>query len=224
MKRRVFIETGAVAGAAGAAAFGAEGPPGKERVKEVTYSPIVYFDTPGPSNTDDVIEIVRERLRKGDIRTVLVASTSGKTARKLKNALVKEKVKMVCVTEHAGFKSGDENLFDEGVRTELNAVGIPVVQASHVLSGVGRSISQKFGGTTPVEVIAHTLRLLGQGIKVAVEISIMAADAGVIATTDDVIAVAGTGSGSDSAIVIRPCHMNTFFNLAIREILAKPHL
>ncbi len=224
MKRRMFIGTGAFAGTAGAAAIGAEDSRGKGMVREMTGSPIVYFESPGPSNTDDVIEAVRERLRKGDIRTVVVASTSGRTARRFKNALAKDKVKMVCVTEHAGFKSGDENLFDEGIRAELNAAGIPVVQASHVLSGVGRSISQKFGGTTPVEVIAHTLRLLGQGIKVAVEISVMAADGGVIPTTNDVISVAGTGSGSDSAIVIRPAHMNTFFNLAIREILAKPRL
>lgn len=181
-----------------------------------------YFEKPGPENTEHVIDIVRERIKQGDIHTVVVASTSGKTARKFKNALANDRVRMVCVTEHAGFKSGDENLFDGEIREELRAAGIPVIQASHVLSGVGRSISQKFGGATPVEIIAHTLRLLGQGVKVAVEISVMAADAGVIPTDSDIISVAGTGSGSDVALVLRPAHMNTFFDLALREILAKP--
>jgi hypothetical protein len=142
-----------------------------------------YFEKPGPENTEHVIDIVRERIKQGDIHTVVVASTSGKTARKFKNAMANDRVRMVCVTEHAGFKSGDENLFDGEIREELRAAGIPVIQASHVLSGVGRSISQKFGGATPVEIIAHTLRLLGQGVKVAVEISVMAADAGVIPRT-----------------------------------------
>jgi uncharacterized protein len=185
---------------------------------------IVYFEKPGPENTGQVIDIVRERYSRGDIQAVVVASTSGATAHAFKNALAKDRVRLVCVTEHAGFKGGDENLFDKGIRDELTAAGIPVIQASHVLSGIGRSISQKFQGTTPVEMIAHTLRLLGQGIKVGVEISIMAADAGAITINRDIITVAGTGSGSDTAMVLRPAHMNSFFDLAIREILAKPKL
>ena len=249
MRRRSFIGSATVVGATGTGLFpglvssgvshaergGKQLKPAEEDARSLSpqtaegrggmiQGTIWYFEKPGPENTDHVIDIVRERLVRGDIQAVVVASTSGKTARKFKNALAKDRVRLVCVTEHAGFKGGDENLFDGAIREELAAAGIPVVQASHVLSGIGRSISQKFGGATPVELVAHTLRLLGQGVKVAVEISIMAADAGVIPTGRDIIAVAGTGSGSDAAIVLRPAHMNTFFDLALREILAKPRL
>ena len=185
---------------------------------------VYYFEKPGPENTEKIIDIVRERYTRGDIQYMVVASTSGKTARKFKNALAKDRVKLVCVTEHAGFTEGDKIDLDPAIRDELKSAGIPVVQASHVLSGIGRSIGKKFGGTTEVEMIAHTLRLLSQGTKVAVEISVMAADAGVITTDKNIIAVAGTGSGSDTALVLRPVHMNNFFDLKIQEILVKPLL
>jgi hypothetical protein len=55
-----------------------------------------------------------------------------------------------------------------------------------------------------------------------VEISIMAADAGLIPTNKEIIAVGGSGGGADSAIVLKAAHMNNFFDLEIREIIAKP--
>ena len=61
-----------------------------------------------------------------------------------------------------------------------------------------------------------------EGIKVAVEISIMAADAGLIPTDREIIAIGGTGGGADSAVVLRAAHMNNYFDLEIREIIAKP--
>jgi uncharacterized protein len=101
----------------------------------------------------------------------------------------------------------------------LESRGVVVLTQSHVLSGVERSISQKFGGISRVEAIAEVLRsLLGHGLKVCVEIAIMAADAGAI-PIEDVITVGGSGSGSDTALVIRPAHMNNFFNAHIREII-----
>ena len=94
---------------------------------------------------------------------------------------------------------------------------------SHALSGVGRSITGKFGGVSHVEVIAHTLRLFGtDGIKVAVEVAVMAADAGLVPTDREIIACGGTAGGADTAIVLKAAHMNNFFDLEIREIIAKP--
>ncbi|MDH7570440.1 MAG: hypothetical protein QHJ73_12740, partial [Armatimonadota bacterium] len=74
-----------------------------------------------------------------------------------------------------------------------------------------------------VEVIAHTLRRFGgDGLKVAVEVAIMAADGGLVPTAEEVIAVGGTGRGADTAVVLRAAHQNTFFDLEVREILCKP--
>ena len=55
----------------------------------------------------------------------------------------------------------------------------------------------------------------------AVEISVMAADAGLVPTNREIIAVGGSGSGADSAIVLKAAHMNNFFDLEVREIIVK---
>ena len=60
------------------------------------------------------------------------------------------------------------------------------------------------------------------GIKVAVEVAIMAADAGLLPTDRKVIAVRGSGGDADTAIVLKAAHMNNFFDLEVRKILGKP--
>jgi hypothetical protein len=70
--------------------------------------------------------------------------------------------------------------------------------------------------------IANTLRLMGQGMKVVIEISVMAADAGLVRTDEDIIAIGGSGRGADTAVVLRPVNSNDFFDLKVKEILCKP--
>ncbi len=186
----------------------------------MTVKEITYFDKRGPQNTGAVAQAVKKRCEELGIRHVVVASNTGDTALKFWEVLKDTDVKLVSVTEHAGY-SGDDKVFITPEREqELQEKGIETLMASHILSGVGRSISNKFGGISHVEIIAHTLRRLGQGIKVTVEISIMAADAGLIPTDTEIIAVGGSGKGADAAAVIKPAHMNNFFDLEIREIIA----
>ncbi|MEM4251688.1 MAG: hypothetical protein QW828_07635, partial [Candidatus Bathyarchaeia archaeon] len=48
---------------------------------------ITYFETPGFANTALVIEAVKERLTLGDVGTVLVPATTGRTAQQFQHAL-----------------------------------------------------------------------------------------------------------------------------------------
>jgi hypothetical protein len=64
--------------------------------------------------------------------------------------------------------------------------------------------------------------MLGQGVKVGVEITLMAADAGLIPMDQSIIALGGTGRGVDAAVVIQPAHTNNVFDLNIQEIICKP--
>ncbi|MCD6377506.1 MAG: hypothetical protein J7L99_01500 [Planctomycetes bacterium] len=183
---------------------------------------IVYFDTPGPQNTSAIVEIVKKRCAELGIEHVVVASDSGATAMKMREALP-ESVKIVAIPEHAGYKGGDASSITPEARKQLEEKGIKVLICSHALSGVARSITNKFGGISHIEIIAYTLRLFGcEGIKVAVEVAVMAADAGEVPTDREIIAVGGTGKGADTAIVLKSAHMTNFFDLEIREILAKP--
>jgi hypothetical protein len=72
----------------------------------------------------------------------------------------------------------------------------------------------------------ETLRFLGQGFKVAVEVILIAADKGIIKSRTDVIGVGGTGRGADTAIVARSTTTDEIFSadsskrLEVREIIA----
>ncbi len=182
---------------------------------------IIYLERPGPQNTEDVIDAVTVYIARSGLERVVVASTTGSTATKFAKAL-ENKAKLIVVTHHTGFSQEGAQRFDAEKRRNLELQGITVLTQSHVLSGVERSISRKFGGVSRVETISEALRsLLGHGLKVCVEIAIMAADAGAIPIAD-IVAVGGTGSGSDTAVVIRPAHMNNFFDARIREIIVMP--
>lgn len=181
---------------------------------------VLYFDRKGPDNTEAVARAVRQKVEELGVSHVAVASNSGATALRFHETLQGSGVTLVSVTEHCGFSGGDQVFLTPEARAELEAKGIKVLMCSHALSGVARSISSKFGGVTPVEIIAHTLRRLGDGIKVAVEVSVMAADAGLVPTDREIIAAGGSGKGADAAIVLKAAHMNNFFDLEIREIIA----
>ena len=172
--------------------------------------------------TQATIVRVMEHLDESDIQHVVVATTSGETGVRFAEALAGRDVRVVAVTHHVGSKGGDIDQLEANHRARLEELGADIVTAGHALSGVARSISKTFGGTTPAEIIAHTLRLFGQGMKVCVEIAVMAADAGLIPTDQGVICGGGTGRGADTAVVLKPAHANNFFDMRIRETLCRP--
>lgn len=181
---------------------------------------INYFENKGPENTDRLIELVKQRKNELGIKTIIIASVSGKSALKLREAI--KDVDIVSITHHAGFREkGKLEITQENV-DKLKESNITFYTGSHALSGVGRGISNKFGGVTPVEIIAATLRMFGQGIKVCVEITIMAADGGLIPVDEEIIAIGGTASGVDAAVVLTPANMTNIFDLQIKEIIAMP--
>lgn len=68
----------------------------------------------------------------------------------------------------------------------------------------------RHSGVYPLLLIADTLKLFGQGTKVAVEVAVMAADAGAL-SGQDIVAIGGSGRGADTALVLKPAHPNNFF-------------
>ena len=187
-----------------------------------------YFERPGGQNTDDAVAIAVKKTREKGIKHVVLASSTGETGLKVAEAFKGFSVNIVVVTYHSGFHSGDAAKRQEGTwaqnKKKLDAMGIRCVQSIHALSGVERSIAARYSGIYPVLLIADTLRLFCQGVKVGVEIAIMAADAGAIPTDADVITIAGSGSGADTVMVVKPAHMNNFFDLKIKEIVCRPQI
>lgn len=187
---------------------------------------ITYFEKPGNENTDELIEIIKERLLDSDINYVAIASVSGVTAIKLADTLdtvgIRDKIVIVNVTHHAGFKEKNKLEITDPRRKRLEDRGLVTFAGSHALSGVGRGISNKFGGVTPVEIIAETFRMFSQGIKVCGEITIMLADAGLIPVDEKILTIGGKANGADSAAIITPANMTNVFEMKIHEVLAMP--
>jgi hypothetical protein len=180
----------------------------------------MIFEKPGPSNTDQALAAAFQRGKQLGLDEVVVSSSSGKTAYKALDVF--DGFRLTVVTYHCGFREPFKPVMADGVKRDLEKKGATVVSATHALSGVERSIAKKHQGLYPALLIADTLRLFGQGTKVAVEISIMAADAGTL-SGKDIVAVGGTAKGVDTALIIRPAGQSDIFtDLCIREIICKP--
>ena len=184
---------------------------------------ITYFEQPGEENTKAVVDAVKTRALELGIKEVVLASTTGKTGVAMALALQGTDIKTIIVTHQYGTtKKGLWDMEDEYV-SQLNRMDAKIVSASHLFSGIEKSLSIGTGGISRVEIIADTLRkLFGKGFKVAVEVVLIAADSGAISMENDVIGIGGTAYGADVACVIRPAHSNNFYDLKIKEIIAMP--
>jgi len=182
----------------------------------------LLFEQAGKHNTDATLSIARERAAALDVKQVIVASTHGFTARKAQEVFGPDGITVTAVTICHGFESVGWAM-DAGTRSEIEALGVRVHTGIHALGdGVASAFTEKSGGLATEEIVRETLYRFCQGMKVAVEIVLMAADAGLVDMSSDVIAIAGTGEGADTAIVCKPAYPRTFHDLVIREILAKP--
>ena len=181
----------------------------------------MYFEKPGPENTEAVIRVIVAAARERGLSHLVVASTTGASASKLLAACRGADLRIVAVTHNVGFGEEGKDEFDPGVRAELIEAGHFVLTATMATRNLNKAISTRWGGYSQTELIMGTLRMFGQGMKVCPEIAAMAADAGLIPFAD-VIAAAGTGRGWDTAVIIRANSSNRFFDLKVREILCKP--
>ncbi|MFH1651954.1 MAG: pyruvate kinase alpha/beta domain-containing protein [Chloroflexota bacterium] len=182
----------------------------------------VYFEKPGAENTDETLRIVKKRAEELGIKTVLVASTRGDTAVKAVEAL--KGLRVVGVSHSTGNRDPNVNWFTEEHRQAFESKGGTLLTMTHLFAGLSRMTRNKYNTFIIGDIMADTLRIFGQGMKVVCEIASMAADAGLARTDEDVISVAGTGRGADTAVVLTPANSQFFFDTKVREILCKPRL
>jgi hypothetical protein len=181
-----------------------------------------YYHKPGKENTQKTLEIAAQRAKELGVNTVLVASTSGETG--LLAARMITAAKVVVVTHSTGFLKPDFQQLLPELKKQIEEKGAQLLTCQHALGGVGRAVRKKLDTYELEEIMAYTLRIFGEGTKVAIEIALMAADAGLVSTQEPCISVGGTGQGADTAILLQPAHAQNFFEMKILEILAKPRL
>jgi hypothetical protein len=188
-------------------------------------SNVVYFEKAGKDNSEEVLKIAKKFADERKIKDIVVASTVGVTGILAAEMFPIKDYNLVIVTHSDGFMKGIKQELDENNRKKLDAKNVKILTATHALSGVERAFRSglKPPVWSPVELIAKTIRaIFGEGVKVCMEISLMAADAGLINMENDVICVAGTGRGADTAVIIKPAYSSDFLKMKVREILCKP--
>jgi len=183
----------------------------------------MFFDKPGSQNTAAVIDSALKRAGELNITNIVVASNQGNTIKHLiEKCGDKQKLNLICVTHHDGFAKPGENEMDPATRKYLIEQGVQVLTTTHFFAGADRAIRNQFGGVYPAEIMAQTLRIFGQGVKVAIEVTIMALDAGLIPYGEEVIAIGGSSRGADAALIIEPAHSNHFFSTQVKEVICMP--
>lgn len=176
------------------------------------------FEKQGFKNTEKVLELVKIKGEKLGIKTCVLPSSTGFTIEKAIEIL--SDFELIVVTLGAGYPKQ----FPEELKEKYEKKGVKFVKAAHAFGSIGRGVRQKFKTYQNDEIMAGTLKILGAGVKVAVEISLMATDAGLLDTEKNVIALGGVSQGVDSALILRPSHTHNFFETKIREIICKPAL
>jgi hypothetical protein len=182
----------------------------------------IYFDGKGKQYTEETIKLAKKRADELGIKNIVIASYTGYAG-----VLASETFKDYNLVVSAGMMGFTEPNIHRMIpenREKIEANGGKVFYHLHSFGGLGRAVKQKFGPIQVDEIIAHTLRAFSQGVKVALEISCMACDAGMIKADFPCIAIAGSGGGADTAVVILPVNTHRFFDIKVLELLCKPRI
>ena len=173
---------------------------------------ITYFEKTGKEDTDEVLSLVRERAKARDVSKIVLASTTGYTAKKAMELFAEDKIQLIVIPLQFGFDKPGSKFPKELVST-LESKGHEV----H-FSTMPFHTDSFYGNRTPT-ALANLLRRFCQGMKVCFEIAYMAADGGCVDAGEKIIAVAGTGAGADTAIYATASTTQTPQGFKVHEII-----
>jgi hypothetical protein len=181
-----------------------------------------YFTQPGSQNTDLTLTLSKERAEQQGIKNIVVASYTGTTG--VKASDIFKGYNLIVVSGVVGFREPNTHRLQPENRNIIEKNGGKILFATHAFGTLGRAVNRRFNTIQVDEIIAHVLRLFGQGVKVACEVTCMAADAGLIRTDEDAVGIGGTSVGADAALILKPTNTHRFFDMRIKEVICKPHL
>lgn len=188
----------------------------------------MWWETAGKNMTRQTIEAALKRMKELGIRDLVLASTTGYTARAFFDILggdgALSDLNVVVVTHSYGFGEPGTNEMDGDTRRFIENHGAKILTQTHLFANVERYVTKNFGGLFPGGLISGALRMFSEGTKVCVETSVMALDAGLIPYGTEIVAIAGSAGGADTAVVMKPAHASSMFETEIREIICKPRI
>jgi hypothetical protein len=178
-------------------------------------SKIVYFEERKPENTDVTFRLVQEKLKTTGIKKLVIASTTGATARKAMDFFKDSSVRLIVVPHQFDFRR-KVNPFPLELIRSMRDSGHEVHFGTMLFHTSGL-----YESNVPI-VMGNLLRCFSQGVKVCFEIVLMVTDAGHAASGEKLIAIAGTARGSDTALVMQAASSQHLKRLHVHEIICKP--
>jgi len=186
----------------------------------MTTKQITYFEKAGKENTDKTLELAVEYAKANNIKTIVLSTSTGETALKLRE--LDKDINVIAVTYSEAVAYKDKLELFENNRETLNQNNIKILKATHAFSGIDKCLFKKFGTTSTHVIISETLKLISEGTKVAVECALMAADNGIIKQKQQILALGGTSRGVDTCLLVEPSTTSNFFEFGILEIICMP--
>ncbi len=183
---------------------------------------ILYFEKPGKENSAACLAVAIKAMEADHHTHLVVASTTGETGVLFSEALRGKGINTVVVTHASGYREPNTIELSPESRKAIESNGATVFTGSMLTHSLETAFASKFNGLYPTTIIAQSLRRFGEGSKVCCEIVMMAVDAGLIPEGEEVLAVAGTGRGADTVLVIKSAASKRFLDLKVLEVLAKP--
>lgn len=189
---------------------------------------VYYFKNCGEVNTDQLLEIVRKRSLDLGIAKVIVASETGRSAVKALEKFQGTSIRLIVVTHYPATTWGPKGDILIGLKRKEYAANlkkllnneVKVVQGTRPFAPPSRSLNWSL---TAEGMIDSTLELFGAGTKIAIEVAVMATDAGELEEGEQIISCAGTFKGLDTALLVETAYsMNFFKKFEVREVIAKP--
>ncbi|MGE5841379.1 MAG: pyruvate kinase alpha/beta domain-containing protein [Deltaproteobacteria bacterium] len=189
---------------------------------KATEERVFYLEKKGPVNTERALEIALACCEEKGIRKIVVASSTGKTALLLRDK-AKPSIEVIGVTYSAGSKYREEVEEFNRNRETMVKKGIQVVRGLHALSATERAFENKYkSGLLPLNIVADTLRMFSQGMKVCLEVAVMAAEAGFVTPDEDIVVLGGSGKGADTAVIMKPAYAASMFETKFKAVLCMP--
>lgn len=197
-------------------------------------------------SSEDLLKIAEGAFKERKLEDVVVASTRGEVGLAVAKLFRGLKANLVVVGHSVGFREANKNEFSADAKKEIEELGGSVLQSTMPFHSINDAIQAKVGssverlianalhattaksgapnyisGLTPETLIADALRIMGQGTKVCVEIVAMACDNGLVESGKNVLAIAGTGRGADTVLVVKSANSRRIFDMKIVEVIAK---
>ena len=139
------------------------------------------FDQNGKENTTPTLEIAKENADELGIKTIVIASTWGNTISEAIQIFDPSQYNLVCVMHNYGFNDQEEQEFPEDFQKDLKLKGVNLVVGTLAFSGVGSALMRKYQYFDSITLFTRLVRtLFADGVKVAMEIVLMAVDGGAV--------------------------------------------